>query len=499
MTWFDNIVTAKKTDVFPESSWTAQLQKYDEYLKYWTGEVWETLAENIQVESGQKPLRWPVKVNLIKLLVCMHAMALWGEWDDKIIDFRAEPKPEAEIEKPGSITKEKAVKRLAQETQELLGAVWRENNRETLCIEQSVAQSLYGGCAFALSRDHSKKHEIRIAYLSPYYFQPIWHPTDFHTLLEARIRFVISAEQARLVYGDEYASGVEVAVKESWNLEEHKIEVGGKEYANEENPYGVIPVVYVPRLRMEEYYGLSICEDLMGLQDEFNDRIADIGDQILSECHAILSLINYRGNVDDLRPSPTGIINLGMQAPGYGPPALDRIPAGEIPKGAFDHLNFLLDTAKMSAFTPPVAFGQDEGSQRSGLTLIIRMWPLLQQAKWLRAWWDDGFRDINNIILSMLEAHEYRGFKESYKGHWIKPQWAPVQPKDREALVQELVQLASADLQSLEVMVDRLGDAEDKEAELARIKAWIAMKRRTDGQEENRVAQQAQPQRGGTD
>ena len=60
-----------------------------------------------------------------------------------------------------------------------------------------------------------------------------------------------------------------------------------------------------------------------------------------------------------------------MNAPGRNDPRIDVVPAGDVPRGAFEYINFILDTSKMAAMTPPVAFGDDEGSQRSGITLII--------------------------------------------------------------------------------------------------------------------------------
>ena len=481
--WLDNFTPRKSTDVFPDS-WTARLRKYDEYLEYWTGEIWEKLAENIQVEAGRPPLRWPVKINLIKILSLMHAQALWGEWEDEVITFQAKPKKPKEIPHPGAQKQEEAVKNLAQETQEVINAVWAENNRETLLIEESLAAQVYGGCVFRLRKDLDKEHTIKIEYLSPYFFRAVWHPTDFHQLYEARVQFEIAGSQARSVYGMDFKDDERVKYVEVWTKGEHTITVGDESYVSEKNPYGVIPYVYIPRLRMEEFYGLSLCEDLMGLQDELNDRVADIGDQILQDCHALMILTNYMGDATKLRPTPDGILNLGLNAPGHNDPQLDRIPAGDIPKAAFDHINFILDTAKMAAFTPPVAFGQDEGSQRSGVTLIIRLWPLLQQCKWSRAWWDDGFKDINELILTMLKSHGFEGYKEEWEGHTIVPQWAAIQPKDREALVQELSLLAASEIQSLETMVERLGNTQDNEEEISKIRAWMRFKSRIEKPQE---------------
>tara|TARA_Y100000310_G_scaffold328928_1_gene397897 strand:+ start:9834 stop:11351 length:1518 start_codon:yes stop_codon:yes gene_type:complete len=472
----DPLFSQRDGDLSPADAWSEQEKKYDEYLQYWTGEIFERLADNVQVEPDQKPLRWPVKINLVKLLSMMHAMALWGEWEDNIITMRVVPKPEEEIEHPGAIPQKESAKRRAQEYQDVLNSVWRENKRETLCIEESLAQQVYGGAVFRFRNDPLKRYGIGIEYVSPYYFRPVWHPTDFHTLLEARVAFNISGQQANLVYGTSFEEHDEIPYIETWDVEQWTIRLRDKTYKQGKNIYGRIPFVYVPRLRMEEYYGLSLAEDLTGLQNELNDRVADIGDQILQECHAYKQLINYAGDPRDLSPGPAGIVNLGMNAPGRNDPRIDVVPAGDVPRGAFEYINFILDTSKMAAMTPPVAFGDDEGSQRSGITLIIRMWPLLQQCKWSRAWWNDGFREMADIIRVMLKVHKHDEYKEDFEGHIINPQWAPVQPKDREALVQELATLAGSDLQSIETMVNRLGDTEADDEEIGNIKAWMKVK-----------------------
>lgn len=465
-----------------EGSWSEKQREYDEYLRYWTGEVWKTLAENIVDDSDHKPLRWPVKINLIKIFALMHAMTLWGEWDGEIITFRADQKDPSEFPHPGQQTQEKAAKSKAETAQDVINAVWEENQRDTLLFEAGLAQPIYGGCVIKIGRDPTKEYGVRLEIISPYNFKPVWHPTDYHQLLQATIEYKITAKQAELAYGVKVDED-EAIYRETWDKDEYSITINGQpatilgeKKEGVPNRYGFVPFFYIPRLRLEEFYGLSMCPDLMGLQDELNDRVADVGDQILTECHGVLYLRNYVGNVDDLKPSTSGLLNLGIGPPGSKDPEIGRVPPGEVPRGAFEHINFILDMSKMAAFVPSVAFGQDEGSQRSGVTLVIRLWPLLQQAKYCRAFWNDGFEAINTGIIKMLEVDNSSHFEASMTGHRVRPKWSAVQPKDREALINELSVLASLDLQSLQIMVERLGNAEDTDEEIAQIEAFMRTK-----------------------
>jgi len=47
------------------------------------------------------------------------------------------------------------------------------------------------------------------------------------------------------------------------------------------NPWGMVPIVYIPHVfRMDGHYGLSHVDDLTGMAEELNSRMADRGDGI---------------------------------------------------------------------------------------------------------------------------------------------------------------------------------------------------------------------------
>ena len=76
----------------------------------------------------------------------------------------------------------------------------------------------------------------------------------------------------------------------------------------------------------------------------------------------------------------TGFIDLGTGL-GNNTPEVHDVDRGQVPAKTFEFVSALVDFSRYSAMTPTVAFGEDEGSQRSRMTLVLRMWPMLQTAK----------------------------------------------------------------------------------------------------------------------
>jgi len=66
-----------------------------------------------------------------------------------------------------------------------------------------------------------------------------------------------------------------------------------------------------------------------------------------------------------------------------------------------DNVHELLAHFRREVSVPAVAYGEDEGSQRSSLTLVTRMWPLVSHVKMERSFWTTGLHVLNNMILKM--------------------------------------------------------------------------------------------------
>jgi hypothetical protein len=117
---------------------------------------------------------------------------------------------------------------------------------------------------------------------------------------------------------------------------------------------GMVPYVYIPHIRAGEFYGISLLERKQELAQEINERMADVGDIVY----------------------PT-----------------DTQPSTATVQWATD----LLSIARTEAYTPPVCYGVDEGSQRSGMTLVLRMLPLVVHVRQERTLMTAGLNQVARL------------------------------------------------------------------------------------------------------
>ena len=150
-----------------------------------------------------------------------------------------------------------------------------------------------------------------------------------------------------------------------------------------------------------------------------------------------------------------------------------------------DFIQLLLDMIDRSSNLSGVAHGMDEGSQRSGVTLATRMWPLAAHAKDERTMWTTGLRELHKMALRMLmHIQTVSGFDAKITQEHIdlKPQigWNSMLPLDRDALVNEMVQRFSMNLVSREQAIREMHDGSDISEEIARIAADMEMDKQSE-------------------
>jgi hypothetical protein len=171
----------------------------------------------------------------------------------------------------------------------------------------------------------------------------------------------------------------------------------------------------------------------------------------------------------------------------------------------------VLAQLRRDCFVPPVADGEDEGSQRSALTLAFRMWPLTSHVRAERNYWSEGLNLVNEMILMILDAKNpmrvstdgvdtsLLKINQTHLGHLKRQEWAPMIPRDREALVNELILRSGANHISLESALGSYGDIDDIQEEIKRIVAWmehqsvvVADQPETDTEEDAEDAEEAE-------
>jgi hypothetical protein len=149
----------------------------------------------------------------------------------------------------------------------------------------------------------------------------------------------------------------------------------------------------------------------------------------------------------------------------------------------------------MDGFVPKITEGEDDGSQRSSLTLAMRMWPLLSHAGMERVNVSTGLNLLNEMALKMMAKRDICGITEEHTKLKIGTSFYPVLPKDRDSQVAEAISRMGSNLGSPEHLLDMLGDIDDIEDEMEKILSWM--------KEKAKIEAEAQPkpfggQSGGT-
>jgi len=248
--------------------------------------------------------------------------------------------------------------------------------------------------------------------------------------------------------------------------------MGGK------NPFGLVPFQYIPRLRAGSFYGESLVKGLMGLQDEINARIADLGDAISGGVHGTRWVRNRPKGARGLRHDPHGFLDLGMPAGNHPPPEVGMLQPPDLPANSLELANKLIELFRQIAHTPPVAYGMDEGSQRSALTLAFRMFPFIAMVERYRRYWSWGFKAISRKALRIMRVKGLHGITEQHERQMLQVSWAPAIPRDREQLINETVLLLNSALRSPETALQKLGDIPDEDIgpEIERVKSFMEWK-----------------------
>jgi hypothetical protein len=424
------------------NSWEYQASLRLKYEQYFTGAIFE---ERVPLEAGidsteQTPLLYPVGVNLVKLLAFAQADALFGEWEEDIVRFRVRQDVEE------SKSAEQAVKFWSQ--------VLTDNNAQAVLHECAVDREVYGGTAIKIAPDLALPGHIRLSRINLNSFFPIWDPDEPDTLLEVYVATRMTREQCKAKYGfDPGADRDEVWRVEHWTPTsyENKIDNIRIDQFSGVNPWGVVPFVYIPRLRSSIYWGDPITPEIMPVQDELNMRLADLGDAINYNSHPIRYGFNLPVSFDsnNFPLGPESFWDLGRVMGNNPEPTVGLLEAqNPVPEPSFKFIEFIYDWSRTSAFAPPIAFGEDTGGgQRSGRTLEIRMWPLLRATRRSRGYMASGLKRIMRISAKILEQKEFDNISQhillrSVDGTVVPDFW-PLMPKDQAALVDEVTKLLS--------------------------------------------------------
>lgn len=463
-------------DDFPYEVYQEQLAEYRDAEKWYSGEA---LNETSTSQTGKEVELYPLKINPLRSTVQKHAYTLFGELED---NGKTPVYPRILYENDNE-------KEAANEAEDKLNYLWWENNGRALMMENAITSQVYGGCVFKATFapwEAWRSMKIRIERFSPKGFIGIPDAANPWFLTEAWFIRPITLREARRwgypAMDDEMPWYIEHWKTNEWSAKINDMPItimmNGQKYAiGGENPFGFIPAVYIPHIRgVSDFYGENALDHLKGIVREMNLRFADYGDAINDDAHGWIAMRNVTGSPQIKKLSNDfSYIDLGsVRGISGNEPDPDAFEVRKQRASAAmkELLTELKGVYGREAYVPAVAYGEDEGSQRSALTLATRFWPLTAHTSTERYYWTVGMNVFNSFLLKMMKTHKIGGITESHTTMRIKQIWAPQLPRDREALVQEWQLRAASDLGSVDHLLELTGDVEDVEEEKKRMLDW---------------------------
>ena len=478
---------------FPQEQWMQQASRYAELWHWYSGDA---LAQVKESKNGDTLSQYPLHINSQRAFVRKHAAVLFGEVPDGAAPLvKTVVRPRKRFD-GGPIQED--WKKTAAMCEAIINEVWTRSSGRAMQLENGKYSQFLGGSVFECGYEPARKDlliPLVIQNPRPDFFIPEWQNGNYWSLARGSTVYKIPAAAAKLQYGfGDGLAGQYVVYARSFTPDRYTVMLdgqpmklpNGKEQDNILNPFGVTPSVYIPHVKEGSNYGPTHIEDVASLLKEFNARFADLGVAVLETTERALYLTNFNGS-----SVPTITLDSGKKVNnlGYPPPAsLSKEPAkvqeGTPPplnESMLKYLDMIWRQMLRELDMSGIPFGEDEGSQRSGQTLALRMWPLLSHTREERTHWNDGLTQMGYIILRMVYKLQTEMMVDKMKQlgislpkDWeqqveISVEWSPQIPQDRTQLVMENRDLKVAGMRSLPEALDKLGDVKDVDLEVKRI------------------------------
>lgn len=462
------------------TAWEAEVARYKERWDWFTGERLKDLNYAVKDDGGNHPPLYPLRINDIELVCLIHAAALFGRFPEKSKSLIEVTYQNADDEE------DEACLKLAS----LMNQIWDDSHGKEIQGTAGLMCQFLGGAAFGVRYDPLDpwlRHQTKFQLVTPNYFLPIYDNADPWNLLEAYIMYYIGVDEAREKYGITVTSDVggKVLYMEHWTRTRYSRQIGGQTpvfrvgeveiVEDGVNPYGFVPFVYIPHYpRVGGFYGASHVDRLVGLVQEKNYRLADIGDYVKASAIVIpwianvISGLKSRQLIPGLNAVDLGTNNMGKE------PKLDIASFASTGGGnVYETLRELLneEIVKQGNLSSVVLGLEEGGTQRSGVTVATRIYPLESHINLERSLWNVGYSMLHRMALRVMLAKGVEGVDESMLKLSPNVTWYPILPADRAALVDEVVQRMSVEAISLENSVHKLSTGEDEKQEIERIKA----------------------------
>lgn len=493
-------------------AWQNQTALFQTFWRWLNGDALRDLNIKRELKDGTHPALYPLRINDIEMVCLIHAAALFGRFPEKTkslvnITYQNEDDQEDET---------------CQKASKIMNQIWADSHGREIQSMGGILSQSHGGVWYRVretteAEDPWSKYPMRFEMIPPDFVLAVYDNVNWWNVLEVYYMFYIGTDEAKQKWGlNVEGAGGRCLYMEHWTKDTYTLQIGGQtpsfklgdsQYVmkNLPNPYGFVPFVYIPHPpRIGGFYGTSHIPRLLGLVQEKNFRIADIGDWVRLSSIVIPWVKNVVSRVTNLELVPgLDARNLGVNNVGKAEPELQVTSMAPENSGkAYETFhNILNEEIERQAFLSPIVLGKREGgSQRSGITTSLEVYPLESHINLERALWNEGFQILHKMALKMMLIKGIGEVTQDMMDLTSNVTFYPILPLDREALVNEVTLRKGTQTISTENAVRKLQVGEDIEAELAAIKKDLDEESQrqanlADQQEASKASAQAQRQK----
>jgi hypothetical protein len=421
---------------------------YRAYLDFYNGYQWEGLPA---------PSEKRLTLNYARIFVHKAASYLMG----KGVSFAVQAPPEAGQEGEA----------IARHAEALLQACYEHNALALADLDTAVDSAVLGDGAFKVTWDVETGMPC-VSPIDPASLVCMRRADDYRRLEKVYQGSGIGDQGSG--YGPTYQQmlpGLEGLwggkYMEVWTEETLEVWRNGEMARRVANPYGFIPYVVFPNLRVpKEPWGQSDLVDLIGISRDLNSRLSILSHILEVSGNPIAVLENVTDSTG-IKVGPGRLWELPKDAKAY---LLDLLSGGGVGLH-IEYINLLYRAMHDIAEMPRTAFGDGEGTARSGIALEVELQPMLQKIARKKAIWSVALQERARMILKLYGLHgdeKAATVAGPAGGYAVLVVWPPILPSDRTELVQQETALVASGIHSRRRAMDLLGEG-DAEAEWERV------------------------------
>lgn len=296
---------------------------------------------------------------------------------------------------------------VAQTTYDFLDTVWKYNNRDEFLTELGQTKSITGDGWVKVTYtppedlddvfDMYPEGKIEMSLIPSQYVFPEFNQHDKDKIERLWIMYPIQVPRTKGILRAR-TSFETVLYKEVWTRDTIITMVEGEEPIEEENPYGIIPIVHFKNFPIAgRSFGSSDIDDLIPLNTEYNYKKSDMSEII--DYHSAPITLVYGAKIGNLEkgankvwgglPKDSKVENLSLSG--------DLLAS----KSFTDDLKTSM--CEIGAMPETVLGGASAISNTSGVALQYMNGPLIERTNIKRSLTSKGLKEVNSLILLIAE------------------------------------------------------------------------------------------------